>query len=132
PAFRRPESGVSMNSKRSYLDSLNAGRQRRPSTALEQISRTLEELERRLDRTVEDHERKVPAEQSAHFTRTAAEPVWTERPADVSRTMSEPASRSEPSARESLHNLARQFETARRQEDQYMSVGRIADELKAL
>ena len=34
-----------MNSKRSYLDTLNAGRQRRPQTTLEQITRSLENLE---------------------------------------------------------------------------------------
>lgn len=36
--------GASMNSRRSYLDAINAGRQRRASSALEQISQSLEEL----------------------------------------------------------------------------------------
>jgi len=43
-----------MNSKRSYLDTLNAGRQRRPHTSLEELNRSLETLEQRLDRTRAD------------------------------------------------------------------------------
>ena len=39
-----------MNNRRSYLDSLNAGRKRRPSTSLEQLSRTLDDLEDRIRR----------------------------------------------------------------------------------
>src|ERR1700754_2792390 len=46
--------GASMNSKRSYLDTLNAGRQRRPHTTLEQLNRSLETLEQRLERTREE------------------------------------------------------------------------------
>jgi localization factor PodJL len=38
-----------MDSKRSYLDSLNAGRTRRPQTTLDQLSLSLEQLERQLD-----------------------------------------------------------------------------------
>lgn len=37
-----------MNNRRSYLDTMNAGRQRRASTSLEQLSSTLEELEQRI------------------------------------------------------------------------------------
>ena len=43
-----------MNSKRSYLDTLNAGRQRRPQTTLEQLNRSLETLEQRLGQTREE------------------------------------------------------------------------------
>lgn len=39
-----------MNNRQSYLDSMNAGRRRRPSTSLEQLSSTLDELESRLER----------------------------------------------------------------------------------
>ncbi|TIU35069.1 MAG: hypothetical protein E5W38_03395, partial [Mesorhizobium sp.] len=46
--------GASMNSKRSYLDTLNAGRQRRPHTSLEDLNRSLETLEQRLERTRTD------------------------------------------------------------------------------
>ncbi|MEO3998056.1 peptidoglycan-binding protein [Mesorhizobium sp. CAU 1732] len=42
-----------MTNRQSYLDSMNAGRRRRPSTSLEQLSNTLEELESRISRTYE-------------------------------------------------------------------------------
>ena len=42
--------GVWMDGKRSYLDTLNDGRQRRAETTLEQLNRSLETLERQLDR----------------------------------------------------------------------------------
>ena len=38
-----------MNSKRSYLDTLNAGRQRRPQTTLEQLNQSLEKAGRVAD-----------------------------------------------------------------------------------
>lgn len=40
-----------MTNRQSYLDSMNAGRRRRPSTSLEQLSDTLDELESRIGRT---------------------------------------------------------------------------------
>lgn len=43
-----------MNSTRSYLDSINAGRQRRATTSLEELSSTLEELENRISRSADD------------------------------------------------------------------------------
>ena len=42
-----------MNSKRSYLETLNAGRQRRAHSSLEQLNRSLETLEQRIGRTAE-------------------------------------------------------------------------------
>jgi localization factor PodJL len=38
-----------MDSRRSYLDNLNAGRQRRPQTSLDQLTRSLSKLEQQLD-----------------------------------------------------------------------------------
>jgi localization factor PodJL len=43
-----------MNNRRSYLDSINAGRQRRATTSLEELSSTLEELESRISRNADD------------------------------------------------------------------------------
>jgi localization factor PodJL len=43
-----------MSQKRSHLDSLNAGRQRRQSTSIERLNRTLEELEGRIERMPRD------------------------------------------------------------------------------
>src|SRR5690606_32535167 len=45
-----------MNNRRSYLDSINAGRRRRPSTSLEQLNETLNELESRIRRPSEFRE----------------------------------------------------------------------------
>lgn len=47
PAINAATSG-SMNNRRSYLDSINAGRRRRASTSLEEISSTLDEIESRI------------------------------------------------------------------------------------
>ncbi|MGN6537007.1 MAG: hypothetical protein ACTHKQ_14920, partial [Mesorhizobium sp.] len=43
-----------MNSKRSYLDTLNAGRQRRPHSTLEELNRSLEALGQRLEAPRQD------------------------------------------------------------------------------
>jgi localization factor PodJL len=45
-----------MNNRRSYLDSMNAGRRRRSSTSLEQLSQTLDDLENRIRRPFEDRD----------------------------------------------------------------------------
>ena len=50
-ATKSRQMGVSMNNKRTYLDTLNAGRQRRPGTSLEQITQSLQNLESKLDRS---------------------------------------------------------------------------------
>jgi localization factor PodJL len=44
------QAGVSMSSKRSYVDSLNAGRQGEPYASLEELNRSLESMEQRLER----------------------------------------------------------------------------------
>ena len=74
-----------MNSKRSYLDTLNAGRQRRPSTTLEQLNRSLETLEQRLERTREETaERSDPSRPLAEPRYASAQPYdrqrWYEDP----------------------------------------------------
>jgi hypothetical protein len=50
---RQMGADVSMNSKRSYLETLNAGRQRRAHSSLEQLNRSLETLEQRIGRTAD-------------------------------------------------------------------------------
>ena len=50
-----------MNNTRSYLDSLNAGRKRRSSTSLEELSRTLDDLENRIRRPRDDRPLERPA-----------------------------------------------------------------------
>ena len=59
-----------MDNKRSYLDTLNAGRQRRPETTLEQLNRSLENLESQLGRS---RDSRVPRDDSwTAAARTAA------------------------------------------------------------
>ena len=58
-----------MNSKRSYLDAVNAGRQRRSYASLEQLNKSLDSLEQRIERNREevagygrDAQRRAPAQ----------------------------------------------------------------------
>ncbi|SFN81550.1 localization factor PodJL [Mesorhizobium sp. NFR06] len=74
-----------MNSKRSYLDTLNAGRQRRPHTSLEELNRSLETLEQRLDRTRADMSdrpdpRRPSVEPRYPSTQPYGQPRWYEDP----------------------------------------------------
>lgn len=94
-----------MNSKRSYLDSINAGRKRRPNPSFHDMDRTLAQLEGRSDTRRES---------------------W-----DAPRAREFQAPRQD-SRRHSFDTLARDMERARQQEDSLGSVGRIASELQAL
>ena len=65
-----------MNTKRSYLDNLNTGRQRRSGSALEEINRTLDQLESRLERALESREGEPAGEED--IARRAYE-IWQQR-----------------------------------------------------
>ncbi|PAQ08516.1 peptidoglycan-binding protein [Mesorhizobium temperatum] len=116
-----------MNSKRSYLDTLNAGRQRRPHTTLEQLNRSLETLEQRLERTREDlSERPDPRRPSAEPRYASARPYEDPRPA-------QPPKSPEPAALDqSYQAIARDIDRVRGQEDGVAVVGKIAGELRGL
>ncbi|TIP94536.1 MAG: peptidoglycan-binding protein [Mesorhizobium sp.] len=116
-----------MNSKRSYLDTLNAGRQRRPHTTLEQLNRSLETLEQRLERTREDmSERPDPRRPSAEPRYASARPYEDPRPA-------QPPKSPEPAAfDQSYQAIARDIDRVRGQEDGVAVVGKIAGELRGL
>ncbi|RWP62410.1 peptidoglycan-binding protein [Mesorhizobium sp.] len=116
-----------MNSKRSYLDTLNAGRQRRPHTTLEQLNRSLETLEQRLERTREDlSERPDPRRLSAEPRYASARPYEDLRPAQPTKS---PA----PSAFDQNYQaIARDIDRVRGQEDGVAVVGKIAGELRGL
>lgn len=106
-----------MNTKRSYLDSLNAGRQRRPGTSLDEISRTLEDIESRLERVAQARAEREKGE------------------SDIARRMealSRRASRDSESPRPALQKLALALDDNRRKEDELAFASRIVDELKAL
>lgn len=116
------QTDVSMNSKRSYLDTLNAGRPRRHSVSLEELNRSLQNLESRLDRGVEPTPDRRYADQADAFGRRG--------PGDrqpQTRGWDEPK---QPGA--SYQTLAREMDRVRGQEEGAASIGRIAGELKGL
>ncbi|MBZ9819536.1 peptidoglycan-binding protein [Mesorhizobium sp. CA4] len=150
-----------MNSKRSYLDTLNAGRQRRPHASLEELNRSLETLEQRLDRTRADMPdrpdlRRPPVEPRYPSTQPYGQPRWYEdtysaqRPLDrppQSPAAQYPGTQSQrPQARapqnpapgaaqafgQNYQAIARDIDRVRGQEDSVAMVGKIAVELRGL
>ncbi|PTE07191.1 peptidoglycan-binding protein [Mesorhizobium helmanticense] len=123
-----------MNSKRSYLDTLNAGRQRRPHTTLEELNRSLETLEQRLERTREDaNVRPDPRRPAAEPRYASAEPYgqqrWHEEPRPAQQRPKDPA----PAAFDQNYQaIARDIDRVRGQEDGVAVVGKIAGELRGL
>lgn len=140
-----------MNSKRSYLDTLNAGRQRRPHTTLEELNRSLENLEQRLDRNRDQSlefyrgrqaaepryprteplgRDEVPSRASAYADRMAPEQAYgRQRPTPPAYE-----ERAQPHMRhqQPYQGLARDIDRVRGQEDGLAAVGRIATELRDL
>ncbi|RWE58348.1 SEL1-like repeat protein [Mesorhizobium sp.] len=116
-----------MNSKRSYLDTLNAGRQRRPLTTLEQLNRSLETLEQRLERTREDMSERLDPR------RPSAEPRYASaRPYEDPRLAQPPKSPAPATFDQSYQAIARDIDRVRGQEDGVAVVGKIAGELRGL
>jgi localization factor PodJL len=122
-----------MNSRQSYLDTLNTGRQRRSYSSMEQLNRSLETLEQRIGRAPER-----PADHQAGARRDPLPQIDTGR-WDSSARRGDPSfdtggertashRRDEPSSR----TLARDIERLRGQEDSVAAVGKIAGELKGL
>ncbi len=102
-----------MNTKRSYLNSLNQGRARRSYTSLEDLNRSLENLEQRLERNHAD----ARAE-------TAVDRSW---PPAAGRTAA-----AKPAAESSYRALAHDIERVKGQEDGFQAVGKIVEELHSL
>lgn len=107
-----------MNSKRSYLDSLNDGRQRRPHASLDELNRSLENLEARLERRREE----PSADPYRPSQRQAAASGYVPRGE---------YGRSAPYERP-YQAIARDIDRMRGQEDGVAAVGKIAGELRAL
>ncbi|TPN60782.1 peptidoglycan-binding protein, partial [Mesorhizobium sp. B1-1-5] len=123
-----------MNSKRSYLDTLNAGRQRRPQTTLEQLNRSLETLEQRLERTREDtmarpDPRQYGAEPRYPAAQPSAQPRWYQDPQPAPHPQ---APMPAPAVGQNYQNLARDIDRIRGQEDSVAMVGKIAGELRGM
>ncbi|BCG76426.1 peptidoglycan-binding protein [Mesorhizobium sp. 113-1-2] len=137
-----------MNSKRSYLDTLNAGRQRRPQTTLEQLNRSLETLEQRLGQTREEvtarpaprqygadprypapDPRSPTAEPRYPATQPTAQQRWYENPQPAPRPQN-PAPA--PGFDQNYQAIARDIDRVRGQEDSVAMVGKIAGELRGM
>jgi localization factor PodJL len=119
-----------MNSRRSYLETLNAGRQRRAHSSIEQLNRSLETLEQRIGRAPDR-----PAERPEIADRGPLPPIDVDRWPASRHDMPLDARRPAPRLGEgetSYRTLARDFERVRGQEDSVAAVGRIAGELKGL
>ncbi|MBW8907483.1 MAG: peptidoglycan-binding protein, partial [Mesorhizobium sp.] len=145
-----------MNSKRSYLDTLNAGRQRRPHTSLEDLNRSLETLEQRLDRTrAEMPEQRPDPRRPAVEPRYASaqpygQPRWYEDPYAAQRPPERGPQNPAPQAPnapnrapqnpapaasafgQNYQAIARDIDRVRGQEDSVAMVGKIAVELRGL
>lgn len=111
-----------MNSKRSYLEQLNAGRPRRTSSTIEEIGRTLDAIGARLDRSKEDARPQIRSSD-----RYAAERAFYQD--QPSRDYGQPQQHRAPIG-SSMQDLARSVETSRRQEEGVATISRIATELK--
>ncbi|MCR4267466.1 peptidoglycan-binding protein [Nitratireductor sp. ZSWI3] len=120
-----------MNNKRSYLDNINAGRRRRPGSdeTLDQISRTLDHLESRLEHARNPRPGHLEESELARRFQRLSDSVSGAR----SRTAphSEPVGRAS-SSQASLEQAARALEHTRRQEREVASITGIAGELKSL
>ncbi|AGB48267.1 TPR repeat-containing protein [Mesorhizobium australicum WSM2073] len=131
-----------MNSKRSYLDTLNVGRQRKPQTTLEQLNRSLETLEQRLGQTREDATaRPAPRQYGAEPRYPASDPRypaaqptaqqrWYEDPQPAPRAHN-PAPSPAPFD-QNYQAIARDIDRVRGQEDSVAMVGKIAGELRGM
>lgn len=103
--YRIGKGGRTMNSsRRSYLDTLNAGRQRRPNLTLDELNRSLANLEERLQQP---------------FGATPDFDASSDRPA-------------EPVYPNTFRDMVREVEQARTKEDGVAAAGRIAGEIKNL
>ena len=118
-----PKAGVAVRMKRSYLDSLNAGRQRRPDASLDDLNRALDGLESKFESLAG----------RAGLRREPSRAPEISRAAPMQR-YAEPEHRkpAAPVAQKSLHALARDIDRARHQEDVVGSVAQIAADLTQL
>jgi len=137
-----------MNSKRTYLDAVNSGRQRRSYASLEQLNRSLESLEHRIERNREEischgmePQRRPTPEPRARtdfdsapvFARPSARQTYAPQsyapqPPRPRGDAQEPRSAFE----QPYKSIARDIQRVRHDEDGVAAFGKIAGELKGL
>src|ERR1700754_2907202 len=116
-----------MSSTRSYLDAVNAGRPRRSYASLEQLNRSLESLEQRLELNREettDRPRDLP-----NRARPRAYEAANALAASASRDYRGAAA---PGHQQPYRSIARDIERVRQDEDGVAAFGKIAGELNGL
>ena len=116
-----------MSSKRPYLESLNAGRQRRTSSTIEEIGRTLDAIGARLDRSKDDPRPQLRAGDRYASERTGYRPPYQDDLIARGRSQDH-----RPGIESSMQDLARSVENSRRQEEGVASISRIASELQGV
>lgn len=143
-----------MNNKRSYLDAVNAGRQRRPYATLEELNRSMEALEQRLDRSRDEpsraeeprYGRSQPYAERPSYEAPRQRAYEDQRPRgrdyrshEGSRGYQRPYEEARParqrtasSHEQPYHSIARDIERMRGQEDGVAAVSKIAGELRGL
>ncbi|MDP3899143.1 MAG: peptidoglycan-binding protein [Mesorhizobium sp.] len=122
-----------MNSKRSYLDSLNAGRERRPLTAIDDLNRTLDTLGARLERPapLADPRPAFRSEDRSRIERPVARDAYQDDL--LAREMRQRAGATRhDTAGSAVQELAQRIESARRQEESAVSIAKIAADLKTM
>ena len=112
-----------MNNKRSYLDSINAGRRRRPNPSFQDMDRTLARLEGRGDTGREAYQ--APRRNDRQRYRDEEFSSYPEQYERFETPRGE-------ARRDPLDSLARDMGRARQQEDSLGAVTRVASELQAL
>ncbi len=123
-----------MSSKRSDLDTLNADRQRKPSTTLEQITQSLQNLESRLDRSRDalDEVGRDREPRNQEWKQPAYEPAPSHRERELPRSAGSQQSVRRTEVESPFQSLARDYDKVRGQEEGIASAGRIASELSGL
>src|SRR5262249_3301630 len=138
-AGRKRQAGALMNGRQSYLDTLNAGRQRRAHSSMDQLNRSLETLEQRIGRVPERSADHRDADHRDIGRRDPLRQIETGR-WDAAPQRSDPAfdPRGDRSgapradSEGSYRTLARDIERLRNQEDGVAAAGKIAAEIKTL
>jgi len=137
-----------MNSKRTYLDAVNSGRQRRSYASLEQLNRSLESLEQRIERNREEisgfgmEPRRHPAPKQRPRNDFDAPPVFARPSPRQTYAPQTPAPQpsfprgdaQEPrgALEQPYKSIARDIQRVRHDEDGVAAFGKIAGELKGL
>ncbi|MGD9916139.1 MAG: peptidoglycan-binding protein, partial [Rhizobiaceae bacterium] len=114
-----------MNSRKSYLDTLNTGRQRRVHSSLEELNRSMDAL-KRLDPHLDAAEGRGrrPSRGNAQWAPT--DMGFEPRPGEGVRTSTHARGES------SYQSIEREIDRYRRPDDQGAAAGKIASELKGL